>query len=98
MDIKKIKDLYKDDPEFKSFQARMLCSAREFLDKEKENRNWQTLSSEEQMLQMAFLIYDLLKEGKSREQVLAEFMRFRDVKYSPELVDAAETMYKKGLF
>lgn len=98
MDIKKIEDLYKDDPEFKSFQARMLRSAEEFLDKEKENRNWQTLSSEEQMLQMAFLIYDLLKEGKSREQVLAEFIRFRDVKYPPELVDAAEAMYKKGLF
>ena len=50
------------------------------------------------MLQMAFLIYDLLKEGKSREQVLAEFVRFRDVKYSPELVDAVEAMYKKELF
>lgn len=98
MDIKKIEELYKDDPEFKSFQARILCSAEEFLDKEKENRNWQTLSLEDQMLQMAFLIYDLLKEGKSREQVLAEFVRFRDVKYSPELVDAVEAMYKKELF
>lgn len=98
MDLKRIEDLYKSDPEFKSFQARMLRSAEEFLDEEKENRNWQMLSSQDQMLQVAFLIYDLLTEGKTREQVLTELMRFRDVKYPPELVDAAESLYKKDIF
>jgi hypothetical protein len=102
MDIKKeigkIEIHYKDNPEFKKLQSEMLLFAEEFLAKEKENIYWQGLSLEEQAIQIAFVVFDLLKEGKSKEDVLVELLRFRSIKYAPEMVDRLEEMHRKGLF
>lgn len=97
-EIEKIERHYKDSPEFKKFQGEMLVLAEEFLDKELENKCWQGLSLEEQAIQIALIVFDLLKEGKSREEVLVELLRFRDIKYAPEIVDRLGEMYRKGLF
>jgi hypothetical protein len=97
-EIEKIERHYKDSPEFKKFQGEMLLLAEKFLDKERENVCWQGLSLEEQAIQIALIVLDLLKEGKSKEEVLVELLRFRDVKYAPEIVDKLEEMHRKGLF
>jgi len=97
-EIEKIDERYKDDPEFKQFQGEMLKIAEEFLDKEMENKSWQGLSLEERAIQIALIVYDSLKEGKTKKEVLVELLRFRGVKYDPEIVDKLEEMYRKGLF
>lgn len=76
----------------------MLQQVEEFLDKEMENKNWQELSLEQRAIQVALIVYDLLKEGKTKKEVLVELMRFREVKYAPEVVDKIVEMYYKGLF
>jgi hypothetical protein len=96
--IEKIERHYKDNPEFKKFQGEMIAFTEEFLDKERENTCWQGLSSEDQAIQTAFIVFDLLEEGKSKKEVLVELLRFRSVKYAPEFVDKLEEMYRKGLF
>ncbi len=97
-EIEKIERRYKDNPEFKKFQGEMLVFTEEFLDKELENKCWQGLSLEEQAIQIALIVFDLLEQGKSKEEVLVELLRFRTVKYAPEMVDKLEEMYQKGLF
>lgn len=95
---KEIEKHYKDSPGFKKLQSEMVAFAGQFLDKELENKCWQGLSLEEQAIQTAFIVFDLLKEGKSKEDVLIELIRFRDVKYAPEMVDRLDEMHRKGLF
>ena len=97
-ELEKIEEQYKDDPGFKHFQDEMLVLTEEFLGKERENKNWQGLSLEERAIQIALIVYDLLKEGKTKKEVLVELLRFRGVKYDPEIVDKLEEMYRKGLF
>ncbi|MBP7088967.1 MAG: hypothetical protein KBB01_06715 [Candidatus Omnitrophica bacterium] len=97
-EIEKIEKHYKNSPGFKKFQGEMLILAENFLDKEMENKNWQGLSLEEQAIQTAFIVFDLLKEGKSKKEALVELLRFRSIKYAPEIVDRLEEMYRKRLF
>lgn len=97
-EIEKIQDRYKDDPEFEKLYREILQLAEEFLDKEMENKSWQGLSLEERTIQIALIVYDLLKEGKTKKEILVELLRFRDVKYDPEIVDKLEEMYRNGLF
>lgn len=97
-EIEKIERRYKDNPEFKKLKDEMVALTEQFLDKELENKCWQGLSLEEQAIQIALIVFDLLKEGKSKEDVLVELLRFRTVKYAPEIVDRLEEMYRKGLF
>lgn len=97
-EIEKIKARYKDDIDFKILQEKMLRIAEEFLDKEMENKNWQGLSLEERAIQIALIVFYLLKEGKTKEDVIVELLRFRSVKYDPVFVDKLEEMYKDGLF
>jgi hypothetical protein len=95
---KEIERYYKDSPGFKKLQGEMVMLAEQFLNKELENKSWQGLSLEEQAIQIALIVFDLLKEGKSKEEVLVELIRFRNIKYAPEIVDRLEEMYRKGLF
>jgi hypothetical protein len=97
-EIEKIERHYKDNLEFKKLQDEMVTLTEQFLDKELENKHWQGLSLEEQAIQIAIIVFDSLKEGKSKEEALVELLRFRSVKYAPEMVDKLEEMYRKGLF
>ncbi len=95
---KEIERYYKDSPGFKKLQGEMVVLAEQFLNQELENKCWQGLSLEEQAIQAALIVFDLLEEGKSKEEALVELIRFRNVKYAPEIVDRIEEMYKKGAF
>lgn len=98
MDSKRIDEQYKDNPEFQKFQQEMYGLAQDFMDKEMENVSWQRLSIEQQAIQVAVVIFDMLKEGKEKRDIVIELMRFRSVKYAPEVFDVLVGMHEKGRF
>lgn len=96
-EAEKLAARYKDDPDFHIFCQKMRKYRDEFFDKEEENKNWQSLEFEKRLYQVAMNFSDSLREGKTKEEALADLVIHSGTKYDPLCVEAAVKMLRKGI-
>jgi len=93
----KLTERYKDDPDFHIFCQKICKYREEFFANEEENKNWQSLEFEKRLIQVAMNFFDSLREGKSKEEAIADLVRQSGTKFDPVCVEATLEMYRKGI-
>ncbi len=93
----KLKERYKDDPDYHIFCQKIAKYREQFFANEEENKDWQSLEIEKRQLQVAMNFFDSLREGKSKEEAIADLVKQSGTKLDPICVDAALQMFRKGI-
>lgn len=93
----KLTNRYKDDPGFHIFHQKIAKYREEFFAKEEENKNFQSLEFEKRLLQVTMNFFDSLREGKSKEEAIADLVKQSGTKLDPVCVEATLEMYRKGI-